>query len=203
MPLSLLSLLSQARRSTSQTCFSCRRYGVAFLRTDEIFKDHIEGWVWKRDQEDRATLASRVPAHRCSCHHSASGCFTCFSPLWFVIILVEKWLFLANVCPLYNFGVPIFSWSQWYSLFSATGNLRSTSCRQKTFPCWEPPPWVEHTGGQPLFYQFFLSFIFCLARTSMPLQDTSVSSRIPSSQSLSLTFMCLSSWPPLISCLSG
>ena len=52
--------------------------------------------------------------------------------------------------------------------------------------------------------KIFRSFILTLChRTSMPLQDTSVSSRILSSQSLSRTFMCLSSWPPLISCLSG
>ena len=35
---------------------------------------HGEGRVRERDQEDRPTSASRVPAHRCPCHNSASGC---------------------------------------------------------------------------------------------------------------------------------
>ena len=140
---------------------------------------HAERWVWERDQEDWKAFASRVPAHRCSCHHSASGYFTCFSP-----------------CVLCDYtGVDYKSYFQPLQTFT-------------TLPAGKNPFPVENRLLESsiqvvtsLFHWLLLNP--CFARTSMPLQDTSVSSRILSSQSLSRTFMCLSSWPPLISCLSG
>ena len=83
--------------------------------------------------------------------------------------------------------------------FSAASNFPHSSCWQESFPCWKPAPWIQHTGDLVSLFTFLTS----LSRTLTPLQDTSVSSRIQSSQSLSPTFMCSFSWPPWISCLWG